>query len=40
VEWERAGATHLAVNTMGAGHADVDAHLAALADAAQALLPH
>jgi hypothetical protein len=40
VEWERAGATHLAVNTMGAGHTDVDAHLAALADAAQALLPH
>ncbi|WP_211241334.1 LLM class F420-dependent oxidoreductase [Pseudonocardia spinosispora] len=38
-EWERAGATHLAVNTMDAGHADVDAHLAALADAAQVLKP-
>jgi probable F420-dependent oxidoreductase len=37
VDWERAGATHLSVNTMGAGYADVDAHLTALADAAQAL---
>jgi len=38
-EWARAGATHLAVNTMGAGRADVDAHLAALADAARTLQP-
>jgi alkanesulfonate monooxygenase SsuD/methylene tetrahydromethanopterin reductase-like flavin-dependent oxidoreductase (luciferase family) len=35
--WRAAGATHLCVNTMGNGLADVDAHLAALADAASAL---
>jgi probable F420-dependent oxidoreductase len=35
--WERAGASHLSVNTMGAGLADVDAHLDALARCADAL---
>lgn len=35
--WQEAGATHLSVNTMGLDLADVDAHLAALADAAAAL---
>jgi probable F420-dependent oxidoreductase len=35
--WEAAGATHLAVNTMGAGFASVDDHVAALAAAAGAL---
>ena len=35
--WSRAGATHLSVNTMGAGLASVDEHLAALANTAQAL---
>ncbi len=34
---EQAGATHLSVNTMGAGLATVDGHLAALAAAAAAL---
>ena len=35
--WEDAGATHLAVNTMGAGFANVDEHLRALETAAQVL---
>jgi probable F420-dependent oxidoreductase len=36
-QWQDAGATHLAVNTMGAGLASLDDHLAALAEAASAL---
>jgi probable F420-dependent oxidoreductase len=35
--WREAGATHLSVNTMGAGLADVDGHLAALSEVAAAL---
>ena len=35
--WRAAGATHVSVNTMGAGLGDVDGHLAALAQAADAL---
>jgi probable F420-dependent oxidoreductase len=35
--WRRAGATHLSVNTMGAGLASVEAHLAALAATSEAL---
>ena len=35
--WRDAGATHLSVNTMGAGLESVDQHLAALASAAEAL---
>jgi len=35
--WQDAGASHLSVNTMGAGLATLDDHLAALAEAAQAL---
>ena len=35
--WREAGATHLSLNTMGAGLATVDAHLAALEQAAAAL---
>jgi hypothetical protein len=35
--WERAGATHLGVNTMGAALGGVDGHLAALAKAAEGL---
>jgi probable F420-dependent oxidoreductase len=35
--WRAAGATHLSVNTMGAGLASVDDHLGALARAAEAL---
>ena len=35
--WRDAGATHLSVNTMGAGLATVDDHVAALASAADAL---
>jgi probable F420-dependent oxidoreductase len=35
--WERAGATHLGVNTMGAGLGGVDGHLAALSRAAEGL---
>jgi probable F420-dependent oxidoreductase len=31
-KWRRAGASHVAINTMGAGCADVDAHLVVLAD--------
>jgi len=36
-QWRQAGATHLSVNTMGAGLATGDDHLAALAEAAAAL---
>ena len=35
--WSGAGATHLSINTMGAGLASVDEHLAALAATAEAL---
>ena len=35
-QWQQAGATHLSVNTMGAGLKSVDDHLAALATAAEA----
>jgi probable F420-dependent oxidoreductase len=35
--WRAAGASHVSVNTMGAGLASVDDHLAALATAAEAL---
>ena len=35
--WKSAGATHLSVNTMGAGLRSVDDHLAALAQAGPAL---
>ncbi len=35
-QWQDAGATHLSVNTMGAGLPTVDDHLAALATAAEA----
>ena len=38
-QWQESGASHLAVNTMGAGLAGVDGHLAALAAAAEALRP-
>src|SRR5262249_28054429 len=37
--WRDAQATHLSVNTMGAGFGSVDDHLAALAIAADALAP-
>ncbi|HWG60910.1 MAG TPA: LLM class F420-dependent oxidoreductase [Streptosporangiaceae bacterium] len=37
--WQESGATHLAVNTMRAGLASTDAHLAALTSAATAILP-
>jgi probable F420-dependent oxidoreductase len=37
--WRDADATHLSVNTMGAGFGSVDDHLAALAVAADALAP-
>jgi probable F420-dependent oxidoreductase len=37
--WRDADATHLAVNTMGAGLGSVDGHLAALAKASEALAP-
>jgi len=36
--WRKAGATHLSINTMGAGFGGVDGHLAALAEAAEGLL--
>jgi probable F420-dependent oxidoreductase len=36
-EWRDAPATHLSINTMGAGLESVDAHLAALQEAAEAL---
>jgi probable F420-dependent oxidoreductase len=35
--WRSAGATHLSINTMGSGLGGVDGHLAALAQAAEAL---
>ncbi len=35
--WIEAGATHLAINTMGAGLVGLDAHLDALARAAEAM---
>jgi hypothetical protein len=35
--WRQAGATHISVNTMAAGLDGVDAHLEALAEAAEAL---
>jgi hypothetical protein len=35
--WERAGATHLAINTMNAGLGGVDGHLAALESASDGL---
>lgn len=35
--WQQAGASHLSVNTMGAGLGGVDGHLAALTKAAEAL---
>lgn len=35
--WEKAGATHLSINTMNAGLGSVDAHLDALSSAAEAL---
>ncbi len=35
--WREAGATHVSVNTMGAGLAGVDGHLAALTEAARVL---
>ena len=38
-KWRDAGASHLGVNTMGAGLRSVDDHLAALAKAADALAP-
>ncbi|HEX4009959.1 MAG TPA: LLM class F420-dependent oxidoreductase [Solirubrobacteraceae bacterium] len=34
--WREAGATHLSINTMGAGFSTVDEHVAALASASQA----
>jgi hypothetical protein len=34
--WSEAGASHVSVNTMGAGLATVDDHVAALARAAEA----
>jgi probable F420-dependent oxidoreductase len=37
--WREAAATHVAINTMGAGLADVDAHLDALTRAAEVLRP-
>jgi probable F420-dependent oxidoreductase len=36
--WREAGATHLSINTMGAGFSTVDQHIAALASASQAAL--
>ena len=36
--WREAGATHLSINTMGAGFSTVDEHIAALASASQAAL--
>lgn len=35
--WQAAGASHVAINTMGAGLGSVDGHLNALTDAAEAL---
>jgi probable F420-dependent oxidoreductase len=39
LRWREVGATHLSVNTMGAGLKSVDDHLAALASVAEVLLP-
>jgi hypothetical protein len=36
-QWNDAGATHLSINTMGAGLVSVDDHLAALAATAEEL---
>jgi probable F420-dependent oxidoreductase len=36
-KWRRAGASHVAINTMDAGFASIDDHLAALASGAKAL---
>ena len=36
--WREAGATHLSINTMGAGYSTVDDHIAALASISQAAL--
>ena len=36
--WREAGATHLSINTMGAGFSTVDEHITALASASQAAL--
>jgi hypothetical protein len=36
-QWRRAGATHLSINTMGAGFRSVHEHLAALSAAADRL---
>jgi probable F420-dependent oxidoreductase len=38
-KWRDTGATHLSINTMGAGLGSVDGHLAALEQAAEALAP-
>jgi hypothetical protein len=38
--WQKMGATHLSVNTMGAGLDSVDAHLEALTTAAEVLGLH
>jgi hypothetical protein len=35
--WQAAGASHVSINTMGAGLGSVDGHLEALAEAARAL---
>jgi probable F420-dependent oxidoreductase len=37
--WRAVGASHVAINTMGAGLGSVDGHLAALGAAAEALIP-
>jgi hypothetical protein len=39
VRWREAGATHLAVSTLGEGLAGVDAHIEALGALAAVLLP-
>jgi alkanesulfonate monooxygenase SsuD/methylene tetrahydromethanopterin reductase-like flavin-dependent oxidoreductase (luciferase family) len=36
--WREAGATHMSINTMGAGHAGADAHIAVLRMAAEVAL--
>jgi hypothetical protein len=36
-QWAEAGATHVSINTMGAGLKTVDDHLAALSRAAESL---
>lgn len=37
-QWRAAGATHLSINTMGAGLSSVDDHIAALASLATVLV--